>query len=41
MVGKLIAQGIQVAGGVPWKLDEPFDTKVVCWRVGLFGLDKF
>ena len=46
MVGKLKGQGVQVAGGVPWKLGE--DTypggdplpKVNCFRIGLFGLDK-
>jgi len=38
MVPKFIGQGIQVAGMVPFKLDEPAD--VLTFRVGLFGLDK-
>lgn len=38
MVARLIAQGIQVAGGVPFKLGEP--EGLITFRVGLFGLDK-
>jgi aspartate aminotransferase-like enzyme len=31
-------QGIQIAAGVPWMIDEPKDQKT--FRIGLFGLDK-
>ena len=31
-------QGLQIAMGVPWKIDEPQGLKT--FRVGLFGLDK-
>ena len=31
-------QGVQIAGGVPLKCDEPDDFKT--FRIGLFGLDK-
>jgi alanine-glyoxylate transaminase/serine-glyoxylate transaminase/serine-pyruvate transaminase len=31
-------QGLQVAMGVPWRIDEPAGLKT--FRVGLFGLDK-
>jgi alanine-glyoxylate transaminase / serine-glyoxylate transaminase / serine-pyruvate transaminase len=30
--------GLQIAMGVPWKLDEPVGLKT--FRIGLFGLDK-
>ena len=46
MVGKLKGVGIQVAGGVPWKLGEENyvkgdpNPKTNCFRIGLFGLDK-
>lgn len=38
MVPKFVAQGIQVAGKVPFKIDEPAD--LMTFRIGLFGLDK-
>jgi len=44
MGGKFKDEGMQIAGGVPFKLDE--DTKYgvnarkQCFRIGLFGLDK-
>ena len=31
-------QGLQIAMGVPWKIDEPMGLKT--FRIGLFGLDK-
>ena len=31
-------QGLQIAMGVPWKIDEPQGLKTFC--IGLFGLDK-
>jgi alanine-glyoxylate transaminase/serine-glyoxylate transaminase/serine-pyruvate transaminase len=31
-------QGLQIAMGVPWKIDEPEGLKT--FRIGLFGLDK-
>jgi len=35
------AQGVQIAGGVPWKLGEPEGRgKKETFRIGLFGLDK-
>ena len=45
MVGKFKKFGIQVAGGVPWKLGEETwvgqpTPKQTCFRIGLFGLDK-
>jgi len=40
MVTLFKEQGIQIAAGVPWKLDEKIDSKVETWRIGLFGLDK-
>ena len=45
MVGKFKQFGIQVAGGVPWKLGEETwagqpTPKQTCFRIGLFGLDK-
>jgi len=34
-------QGVQIAGGVPWKLGEPEGRgKKETFRIGLFGLDK-
>jgi aspartate aminotransferase-like enzyme len=38
MVPKFGANGIQVAGKVPFKIDEPAD--LMTFRIGLFGLDK-
>lgn len=35
---KFLAQGLQVAAGVPLKCDEPEDFQT--FRIGLFGLDK-
>jgi aspartate aminotransferase-like enzyme len=35
---KFLAQGLQVAAGVPLECDEPADFKT--FRIGLFGLDK-
>jgi len=35
---KFLAQGLQVAAGVPLQCDEPADYKT--FRIGLFGLDK-
>ena len=45
MVSKFKEYGIQVAGGVPWKLGEENweghpTPKQSCFRIGLFGLDK-
>jgi aspartate aminotransferase-like enzyme len=44
MVKKFKSVGIQIAGGVPLKLDEDtkygIDTKASTFRIGLFGLDK-
>jgi len=35
------AEGVQIAGGVPWKLDEPDGRgPKETFRIGLFGLDK-
>ena len=31
-------QGLQIAMGVPWRIDEPEGLKT--FRIGLFGLDK-
>jgi len=36
--GKFAAAGTQIAGGVPFMIDEPKETKT--FRIGLFGLDK-
>ena len=33
-----MAQGLQIAAGVPLQVDEPADFK--SFRIGLFGLDK-
>jgi alanine-glyoxylate transaminase / serine-glyoxylate transaminase / serine-pyruvate transaminase len=38
MMQAFFAQGLQIAMGVPWKLDEPPNLKT--FRIGLFGLDK-
>jgi len=38
MVPKFKAEGLQIAGGVPFKCDEPADIKT--FRIGLFGVDK-
>ncbi len=35
---KFMAQGMQIAAGVPLQVDEPADFRT--FRVGLFGLDK-
>jgi aspartate aminotransferase-like enzyme len=35
---KFLAQGLQIAAGVPLECDEPLDFKT--FRIGLFGLDK-
>jgi aspartate aminotransferase-like enzyme len=44
MVAKFKSVGIQIAGGVPLKLNEDtkygIDTKASTFRIGLFGLDK-
>ncbi|KAL7574705.1 hypothetical protein ACA910_003045 [Epithemia clementina (nom. ined.)] len=38
MMNSFKQQGLQIAMGVPWKIDEPEGLKT--FRVGLFGLDK-
>jgi alanine-glyoxylate transaminase / serine-glyoxylate transaminase / serine-pyruvate transaminase len=38
MMGKFKEVGLQIALGVPWKIDEPDGLKT--FRIGLFGLDK-
>jgi len=38
MVIKFKKTNLQIAMGVPWKLDEPEGMKT--FRLGLFGLDK-
>ena len=38
MVARFKQQGIQVAGGVPFKINE--QAGLVTFRIGLFGLDK-
>lgn len=35
---KFLAQGLQIAAGVPLQCDEPADFR--SFRIGLFGLDK-
>jgi len=42
MFAKFKAEGMQIAGGVPFKLDEEsrIDSKACTFRFGLFGLDK-
>jgi len=38
---KFKAEGVQIAGGVPWKLDEPANRgPKQTFRIGLFGIDK-
>ena len=37
-VKKFVAQGFQLAAGVPLQCDEPADFR--SFRIGLFGLDK-
>jgi aspartate aminotransferase-like enzyme len=38
MMMKFKAQGLQIAMGVPWRIDEPDGLQT--FRMGLFGLDK-
>lgn len=38
MMNKFKAHGLQIAMGVPWRIDEPDGLKT--FRMGLFGLDK-
>ena len=38
MMTSFKSQGLQIAMGVPWKIDEPEGLKT--FRIGLFGLDK-
>lgn len=38
MVVNFKKQGIQIAAGVPFKVDEP--EGLVTFRIGLFGIDK-
>lgn len=38
MMTKFKAHGLQIAMGVPWRIDEPEGLKT--FRIGLFGLDK-
>ena len=38
MMQKFKEQGLQIAMGVPWRIDEPEGLKT--FRIGLFGLDK-
>lgn len=38
MMQQFKQQGLQIAMGVPWKIDEPEGLKT--FRIGLFGLDK-
>jgi len=38
MVPNLIKQGVQIASGVPFQINEP--EGLITFRVGLFGLDK-
>lgn len=43
MFAQFKAEGLQIAGGVPWKCGEDklgMDTKASTFRLGLFGLDK-
>lgn len=39
-VAEFKQQGLQIAAGVPWFLDEPEGTGPHTFRLGLFGLDK-
>ena len=38
MMNSFKNQGLQIAMGVPWRIDEPENLKT--FRIGLFGLDK-
>jgi aspartate aminotransferase-like enzyme len=38
MVKRFLALKIQIAAGVPWKINEP--AGLLTFRIGLFGLDK-
>ena len=38
MMAKFKGHGLQIAMGVPWRIDEPEGLKT--FRLGLFGLDK-
>jgi len=38
IMSKFKGQGLQIAMGVPWRIDEPENLKT--FRIGLFGLDK-
>ena len=38
MMAKFKEQGLQIAMGVPWRIDEPHN--MFTFRLGLFGLDK-
>ena len=38
MVAKFKKQNLMIAGGVPFKLEEP--EGLFTWRIGLFGIDK-
>ena len=38
MMNRFKSQGLQIAMGVPWRIDEPEGLKT--FRMGLFGLDK-
>ena len=38
MMNKFKGNGLQIAMGVPWRIDEPEGLKT--FRMGLFGLDK-
>jgi len=38
MMMKFKSEGLQIAMGVPWRIDEPDGLKT--FRMGLFGLDK-
>jgi len=40
MVGKFKQNNVQIAGGLPFKCDEKFDSKSVTFRIGLFGIEK-
>jgi len=37
MVNKFLENGMQIAMGVPWMIDE---GATQTWRIGLFGVDK-
>jgi len=40
IAGKFKAQGLQIAAGVPWKINEPEGLGSKTFRLGIFGLDK-